>query len=282
MFSLGTDEAGYGPNLGPLVVSATLWNGVPESVAGVDDSKRLYNSATGSLERLEHGVFGALLATDGNVPATEKDLWERLCGKAPDVVGNTPWLTSGGLARASAEPFRDLRDVRATVLQPAEFNRRLERDGNKSTLLTRTTLELAKRLIDTLPGKADVVVYGDKHGGRNAYAAPVYECYPDAFLEILEESRALSVYRLTDERERRLEMRFEAKGEKHPQTALASMFAKYLRERAMRTFNAFWAEKVPGLAPTAGYPEDAKRFYREIDAERERLGIDPDSIWRKK
>ncbi len=25
MFVIGTDEAGYGPNLGPLVISATLW-----------------------------------------------------------------------------------------------------------------------------------------------------------------------------------------------------------------------------------------------------------------
>ena len=25
MYLIGTDEAGYGPNLGPLVISATVW-----------------------------------------------------------------------------------------------------------------------------------------------------------------------------------------------------------------------------------------------------------------
>ena len=34
-YLLGTDEAGYGPNLGPLVISASLWE-VPEGVRGDD------------------------------------------------------------------------------------------------------------------------------------------------------------------------------------------------------------------------------------------------------
>ena len=32
-YLLGTDEAGYGPNLGPLTISASLWE-VPEGVRG--------------------------------------------------------------------------------------------------------------------------------------------------------------------------------------------------------------------------------------------------------
>ncbi len=34
-YLIGTDEAGYGPNLGPLVISATLWQ-VPDGVQGDD------------------------------------------------------------------------------------------------------------------------------------------------------------------------------------------------------------------------------------------------------
>ena len=37
-YLIGTDEAGYGPNLGPLVISATVWE-VPDEV-GVDDLYR--------------------------------------------------------------------------------------------------------------------------------------------------------------------------------------------------------------------------------------------------
>ena len=32
-YLIGTDEAGYGPNLGPLVISATVWQ-VPDGVRG--------------------------------------------------------------------------------------------------------------------------------------------------------------------------------------------------------------------------------------------------------
>ncbi len=80
---IGTDEAGYGPNLGPLVVSATMWH-VPDEFARADlyqtlsdfvvrpfdkspndarvvigDSKQLYSPANG-LAQLECGVLAAL------------------------------------------------------------------------------------------------------------------------------------------------------------------------------------------------------------------------------
>src|SRR5437588_4915474 len=44
-YLIGTDEAGYGPNLGPLVVSATVWR-VEDSPRGVDLYERLYPAVT--------------------------------------------------------------------------------------------------------------------------------------------------------------------------------------------------------------------------------------------
>ena len=64
--------------------------------------------------------------------------------------------------------------------------------------------------------------------------------------------------------------------------ALASMLCKYLREVCMRQFNRFWAGHVPGIAPTAGYPLDANRFYAEIRPAMARLGLVADQVWRKK
>jgi hypothetical protein len=80
-FLIGTDEAGYGPNLGPLVVSATLWRVPDESLdddlyelladvvaresnrrdarLAIADSKQLYKPG-GGLAALEQAVLAAL------------------------------------------------------------------------------------------------------------------------------------------------------------------------------------------------------------------------------
>jgi ribonuclease HII len=64
--------------------------------------------------------------------------------------------------------------------------------------------------------------------------------------------------------------------------SLASMLCKYLREICMRQFNRYWAERVPGIKPTAGYPLDAKRFYSEIRSAMSGLGLAEEKVWRKK
>jgi hypothetical protein len=58
------------------------------------------------------------------------------------------------------------------------------------------------------------------------------------------------------------------------------MASKYLRELAMRAWNEFWCSRVAGLRPTAGYPEDAKRFKAQIAAVQAELGIDDHRVWR--
>ena len=82
--------------------------------------------------------------------------------------------------------------------------------------------------------------------------------------------------------ERRIEFRFQPKGERHLPTALASMTAKYLRELAMRPFNRFWQEQVPGLRATAGYPVDSRRFFEEIRPAKERMQLADAVVWRER
>lgn len=101
-YLIGTDEAGYGPNLGPLVISATVWR-VPEGVRGDDlysvlgscvarspqrvgqsgsaavaigDSKALYQPTAG-LRHLERGVLAAL-AVLRRRPTTWREAWHSL------------------------------------------------------------------------------------------------------------------------------------------------------------------------------------------------------------
>ena len=79
-----------------------------------------------------------------------------------------------------------------------------------------------------------------------------------------------------------MEIAFQAKGESHLPTALASMASKYLRELAMHAFNDFWRGHVADLRPTAGYPVDAQRFKADIAAGQQSLGIEDRIVWRTK
>ena len=60
----------------------------------------------------------------------------------------------------------------------------------------------------------------------------------------------------------RLVNRLRALEPTHP--VLASMGAKYTRELFMRRLNAWFAERMPGIEPTAGYVEDGRRFLTEV------------------
>ena len=60
------------------------------------------------------------------------------------------------------------------------------------------------------------------------------------------------------------------------------MLAKYLRERMMESFNAFWQSYFPEIRPTAGYPMDAKRFRAEIESKAIELGLPLEQWWRCK
>ena len=65
-------------------------------------------------------------------------------------------------------------------------------------------------------------------------------------------------------------------------TAMASMAAKYVRERLMGRFNAWWRRHAPDAAPTAGYWTDGKRFLDDIAAARRELGVADDLLVRRR
>lgn len=113
-YLIGTDEAGYGPNLGPLVVSATLWrvadgiqpdalydilepvvcasaprNGSTDGRLAVADSKALYKPGHG-LRLLEIGVLAALALT-GRRPATWTELFDALDPHSAAHRSRVPW-----------------------------------------------------------------------------------------------------------------------------------------------------------------------------------------------
>jgi len=123
---IGTDEAGYGPNLGPLVVAASVWE-VDGATADVDDtlaaalataaaaaggsarlwadSKQVYKSGAArggqGLAALEQGALTAIAMATRCVPEGWHALAESL-GIEPDAGGVPEWplLASTPLPRA--------------------------------------------------------------------------------------------------------------------------------------------------------------------------------------
>jgi hypothetical protein len=141
---------------------------------------------------------------------------------------------------------------------------------------------LVRENVANLPGTEAVYFAVDKHGGRNAYSAQIYQALPDGIVWAEQEGMARSSYRVEGlAREVRLTFQPRADSEHFP-VALASMASKYLRETLMREFNRFWLEQVPGLKPTAGYPGDALRFLEAIRSTVRKLGLDESAVWREK
>ncbi|MCL2622295.1 MAG: hypothetical protein FWD31_01410 [Planctomycetaceae bacterium] len=308
-YILGTDEAGYGPNLGPLAICCVVWEMTADTTENsperqpiddhlaelerrlativantpaelkksgklllIGDSKKLYQS--GKLQILANSVLLPVYLT----------------GQRPEKLSHLLSQYDCDSHRSAAERVKgslcplgiSLCDIKAKMISPRDFNRLLGQWGNKSTVLTDATLSLIKNTIQSLPDCGDVTILCDKHGGRNRYVDMIYQFFPDdGWIEILTEGTALSVYRL-NAKGRKIEFRFQAKADRHIPAALASMTAKLLREISMVEFNRFWQQHLPDLQATAGYPVDALRFFGQIEETRQSLGIPKSDLWREK
>lgn len=308
---IGIDEAGLGPNLGPLVVAATVWEtpGPPAQAdfwgafadvltnspargdrrLHVGDSKEVYKPPR-ELRSLERGVQ-SLLRLAGIAGESLGDLIAALLPPGDGFPQSSPWSKTATPVPSAWNPADDddllmqwreqcaatgwaLRRVCAAVVIPEEFNRRIARWENKSSASSEVHFDVL-RSIWPRDNREPVLVVSDKHGGRNRYSDLLTDLADGEFVTCLRESAACSEYRLG-----RSTFRFQPRAEEHGPVALASMVAKYLRELAMHQFNGFWRQHVPDLKPTQGYPVDAQRFRRDIAAAQAKLGIPDDVLWR--
>jgi len=323
---IGTDEAGYGPNLGPLVVAATAWridapyedaeSVLAGAMTDVDalmavrdggramplwaDSKQIYRGGDG-FDRLERGVLIGLSLAAGQAPGNWAALAERVGPIAPPGECRNEWLELGSLAlprEADAveysertQAIRDLlarhgvavKRVACRGIYPGEFNTLLGEGLNKSDILSAATLDLAASLRAVAPDEP-TIVWCDRHGGRKRYGGLVARHFAAALVQPLEETPARSAYLVPsgDRRPKKAcRIEFCVGGESRAPVALASMAAKYVRELSMHAFNAFWAARVPGLRPTAGYPTDALRWRHDAAAAIEQESIREDHLWRR-
>jgi hypothetical protein len=316
---IGIDEAGYGPNLGPLVMTSVACR-VPNGLTGADlwrvlraavrrhgegddgrlliaDSKLVYSPARG-LAALETGVLAALPPEANGAAVPLARFLDRVAPAGPAELAGERWYSGQSLLPVAAAPAdchaaaerleKTCRKkgvawavLRSVVICPTRFNNLLDRWGSKGAVLGHGLTELI-RCNRAAAGSDPLHFLVDKHGGRNTYAPMLQESFPDGLVVAQEERTARSAYTvLGTGQEVRLVFQPRADAE-HFCVALASMVSKYLREMLMREFNGFWQQHVPGLEPTAGYPGDAARFFAAIRPCLERLELAEAAVWRRK
>jgi len=314
---VGIDEAGYGSNLGPLVMTAVVaegpedrppevWADLAPTVARaggppgrlwVDDSKQIYQAGRGR-DRLDAGCLAALAASGRAVPTTLGGLIEALGAGTLGDAELSPWL--GGVdprypdlrsrsltdRTLAARPLEGARwrvvDVRSVVVGPGAFNAGLVATGSKALVHFAAFARLLAHVRATTPGSQAVAIRSDKHGGRHFYGGLLAGAFPEARVDRGPEGPDLSRYELAGPGFRMTLDLVPRADADDGLVALASMVSKAVRERWMDAFNAHWLARIPGLRPTAGYPVDAARFRQAIAADCAARGLDPAGWWRAK
>jgi hypothetical protein len=291
----GIDEAGLGPTLGPLCLGFTAFRvegpGAPlfercrpfvaRDLAAapdrlpIDDSKRLF-AGRASLAPLELPALAAVAPGAARPESLEAFLggdatrwpaWYRdggaadplPCAVAGDLVAGwrARWIEE--LARVGVTPL-------ACAVRPVlegELNESLRGGMNKAQAVLAKVAPLLARAA-ALDPQRDVEIHVDRLGGRKFYGALLQSTFPLRPLTILEETESCSRYELRDGR-RTIGVSFEVEGDgRHLEIALASIVAKYVRELFVARLNRHFAPRRPQVRPTAGYPQDAKRWLDEF------------------
>ncbi len=318
----GIDEAGFGPVLGPLVVSAAafevprqcadecLWrllsSAVSKSVSkrrrrvAFADSKRLYHGRRDSagLEHIERGVLGMLRAA-GEQAGSLRELLGALAPGAAGHAESYPWYAGADLPLPTTISPTDL-TLSANSLKAAMSDARIrplmlqgepvfvaEYNRLVSQVRNKSSLlfDITCRLLDKLwrlDVDGPVHVWVDRQGGRMRYLPMLQRVFAQADYKIVEESETRSTYRLTAQG-RNWRISFVQSAESGQfAVALASMMSKYLRELFMKLLNGYWLRHLPELTPTAGYYRDGVRFYRQIRPHLAELGFEAAQLYRSR
>jgi ribonuclease HII len=314
---IGIDEAGYGPHLGPMVVTAAacathapsidLWEALSDVVSrraskdgriAVADSKRLYHPELG-LRPLEEAALPFLSCLGLPRPVGFEAFRDFLLGPSEEPRPAAPWYRDAPLMVPTAVPIEELTRMthrlrmafahagitfsaaRSRMADADAFNAGVRRTGNKSEFLFACFGEILNDLRRAFPGD-DLVLFVGKHGGKTFYQRNLQSLFFFRPMEVERETRRQSTYHIDDEG-RRITIHFLVDGEdQHFLIALASCVSKYLRELGMSLFNRYWQQQVPGLRPTAGYGLDARRFLRAIRPHAEALRIGEECLVRER
>lgn len=314
------DEAGYGPNLGPLLIALTRWKtpGLPQdcdfyrllekSVAPdgtrkgqklhLADSKLVNNGKDGfrSLECSALALLKCLNLEAGSFHELHRHLTspEEREVASPETPFVAPWYAESLSLPVAACPTQ----VNKHALELQEC---MQRSGIELTGVRIAFVE--EHRFNQL-----VIENGDNKGRllsrtafrllRSAWSPAGGETalivgdkhggrnrYDELLAEVLEDEMILRIeecQQISRYRVGSSEFRFQVGGESHLPVACASIIAKYVRELSMKLFNQFWGRHCPDVKPTLGYPNDARRFRQQIEHRLSELQIAESVFWRAK
>lgn len=297
---VGIDEAGFGPILGPLIVSssvfslprdlltADLWGILKKSVGSrrkrlagrllIADSKKAFSKSLG-IGHLERTVLACLRCL-GSRPATLTELLTLLCPDCLERLSDYPWhrdaagygisVNEADVAIASAVLKDDLAsngikllELKSCCLDVAFYNKMVGSVKNKASVLFTAVSQLIKTAFDNYTGD-DLQIIIDRQGGRVHYRKSLQRMFPDMELKIIKQSPANSSYELkADGKTMRLHFTVGADDRFLP-VSLASMVCKYLRELLVDMMNRYFTGFSAELKPTAGYWKDGLRFIEDL------------------
>ena len=297
---VGIDEAGFGPILGPLVVSsssfrvpdnlvwANHWEILRKSVSEkraalkgrllVADSKKAFTRSIG-IKHLRRTVLAALKYL-GSEPKTLTELIASLCPDCLDAIGEYPWYKKAGdyqlggdegdisiavsmLRTNLANQHIELLGLKSRCLEVAHYNRMVTAVDNKAKVLFTAVAELMQSAINAFPNE-DLDIAVDRQGGRSHYQRALQLMFGESQLRIIHEDQERSSYEMrTNNRKIRAHFVVGA-DDKFLPVSLASMACKYLREVLVENINNYFLSFNPSIKPTAGYWKDGLRFIKDI------------------
>jgi len=231
---VGIDEAGFGPILGPLVVSSSAFR-VPDNLIWANhweilrasvsdkrtslkgrllivDSKKAFTRTIG-IKHLRRTVL-ATLKHLGTEPKNLTELISSLCPDCLDHIAEYPWYKKTGdyqlgpdaadigiavsMLRADlANQHIELLGLKSRCLEVAHYNRMVTAVDNKAKVLFTAVAELMQSAIDAFANDdLDMVI--DRQGGRSHYQRQLQLMFGESQLRIIHEDQDRSSYELTE------------------------------------------------------------------------------------